>query len=214
MKISAVIPAYNEAGRIHQVLNVLKRMDIINEIIVVSDGSTDDTAAIARQFTNHVIELADNIGKGGAIAKGIAYCDAEIVLLLDADLVGLTEQHIYNLLEPVLKDEADTTIGIFRSGRFHTDAAQKITPFLSGQRAVKYEIAKRVLRFDITKYGFELAFTKYLRKENLRVKKVFLYDVTHVIKEEKLGIIKGFASRLKMYWQIVATLSLNIKYIK
>ncbi len=211
MKISAIIPAYNEAERIHQVLGVLRKMDIINEIIVVSDGSTDDTAAIARKFTTHVIELDDNIGKGGAIAKGIAYCDAEVVLLLDADLIGLTEHHIYNLLEPVLKNEADTTIGIFNSGRFHTDAAQKITPFLSGQRAVKYEIAKTMLRFDITRYGFELAFTKYLRKKNLRVKKVFLHDVTHVIKEEKLGMIKGFASRLKMYWQIVTTLSLNIK---
>ena len=69
MKISAIIPAYNEAERIHQVLRVLKKMDIINEIIVVSDGSTDETAAIARKFTTHVIELDDNIGKEERLQK-------------------------------------------------------------------------------------------------------------------------------------------------
>ncbi len=211
MKISAIIPAYNEADRIYKVLRVLKETSLINDIIVVSDGSTDNTAAISKKFTDQVIELKYNIGKGGAVAKGISHCDADIVLLLDADLIGLTKQHVKDLLEPVIKEETDTTIGIFTSGRIHTDVAQKMAPFLSGQRAVKYKIAKEMLKFDITKYGFEIAFTKYIRKKNLRIKKVFLHDLTHVIKEEKLGFIKGFLSRLKMYWQIIVTFSLNIK---
>lgn len=207
MNVTAIIPAYNEEMTIAGVVNIVKKVDKIQKVIVVSDGSTDRTAEIARECGAEVIELAENIGKGGAIKAGVSECGTEIILFLDADLIGLTEQHVMDLIEPVIQDSADMTVGIFRNGRMVTDLAQKVTPYLSGQRAIKKSIIEKIPNIDITRYGVEVALTKYLKNFSARVEEVELIDMTHVTKEEKLGIIRGVQARLKMYWDIVKILS-------
>jgi len=207
MNVTAVIPAYNEEQTIADVVKRVKNIDKIQKVIVVSDGSTDSTAEIARQCGADVIELNENVGKGGAIKAGINECGTEIILFLDADLIGLTEKHILDLIEPVIENKADMTIGIFKNGRMVTDLAQKVTPYLSGQRAIRKSIIDRIPNIDITRYGVEVALTKYVDKNNIRVQEVDLPDMTHVTKEEKLGIIRGVQARLKMYWDIVKILS-------
>ena len=207
MNVTAVIPAYNEEQTIADVVKRVKNIDKIQKVIVVSDGSTDSTAEIARQYGADVIELNENVGKGGAIKAGINECGTEIILFLDADLIGLTEKHVLDLIEPVIDNKADMTIGIFKNGRMVTDLAQKVTPYLSGQRAIRKSIIDRIPNIDITRYGVEVALTKYVDKYNVRVQEVDLPDMTHVTKEEKLGIIRGVQARLKMYWDIVKILS-------
>ena len=120
---------------IGDVLKVVCGMDLINQVIVVSDGSWDNTANIAKKHGAKVIELKENIGKGGAIKVGVEECDSEIILLLDADLIGLRKEHILSLLIPVINQQVDMTVGVFKHGRVITDIAQKIAPHLSGQRA-------------------------------------------------------------------------------
>jgi len=212
MNVTAVIPAYNEEETIADVVKCVKRIDKIQKVIVVSDGSTDSTAEIARECGAEVIELNENVGKGGAIKAGINECGTEIILFLDADLIGLTENHVLDLIEPVIDNKADMTIGIFKNGRMVTDLAQKVTPYLSGQRAIKKSVIDKIPNIDITRYGVEVALTKYVDKFNVRVQEVDLPDMTHVTKEEKLGIIRGVHARLKMYWDIVKIISnYNIK---
>jgi glycosyltransferase involved in cell wall biosynthesis len=207
MNVTAVIPAYNEEQTIAGVVNCVKGIDKIKKVIVVSDGSTDRTAEIAKKCGAEVIELNENIGKGGAIKAGINECGTEVILFLDADLIGLTKKHVLDLIEPVISDKADMTIGIFKNGRMVTDLAQKVTPYLSGQRAIKKSIIDRIPNMDITRYGVEVALTKYVDKSSARVLEVDLPDMTHITKEEKLGIIKGVQARIKMYWDIVKILS-------
>lgn len=207
MNVTAVIPAYNEEHTIAGVVNCVKGIDKIQKVIVVSDGSTDRTAEIAKKCGAEVIELNENIGKGGAIKAGINECGTEVILFLDADLIGLTKKHVLDLIDPVISDKADMTIGIFKNGRMVTDLAQKVTPYLSGQRAIKKSIIDRIPNMDITRYGVEVALTKYVDKSSARVLEVDLPDMTHVTKEEKLGIIKGVQARIKMYWDIVKILS-------
>lgn len=207
MNVTAVIPAYNEEQTIAGVVNCIKGIDKIQKVIVVSDGSTDRTAEIARECGADVIELNENIGKGGAIKAGINECGTEIILFLDADLIGLTGKHVLNLIEPVIDNKTDMTIGIFKNGRMVTDLAQKVTPYLSGQRAIKKTIIDKIPNIDITRYGVEVALTKYVEKSSARVMEVDLPDMTHVTKEEKLGLIKGVHARIKMYWDIVKILS-------
>ncbi|MGE5677806.1 MAG: glycosyltransferase family 2 protein [Pseudomonadota bacterium] len=207
MSVTAIIPAYNEEQTIAGVINCVRRVDKIQEVIVVSDGSTDRTAEIARNCGADVIELVENVGKGGAIKAGLSECENSIILFLDADLIGLNEKHVMDLIAPVLDNRADMTIGIFKNGRVVTDLAQKVTPYLSGQRAIKRSVIEMIPNIDITRYGVEVALTKYLKKFSARVVEVELPDMTHVTKEEKLGIIKGVQARLKMYWDIVKILS-------
>ncbi|MEA4846609.1 MAG: glycosyltransferase family 2 protein [Clostridiaceae bacterium] len=207
MNVTAIIPAYNEEQTIAGVVNCVRNIDKIQKVIVVSDGSTDRTAEIARECGVDIIELSENVGKGGAIKAGINECGTEIILFLDADLIGLTEKHVLDLIEPVIDNKADMTVGIFKNGRMVTDLAQKVTPYLSGQRAIKKSIIDKIPNIDITRYGVEVALTKYVEKFSVRVKEVDLPDMTHVTKEEKLGLIKGVHARLKMYWDIVKILS-------
>lgn len=208
MKTACIIPAFNEEKTIKDVIEVVKNVKIIDEIIVVSDGSKDNTAKISRDMGVFTIEYEENKGKGAALKAGIDNTNADILLFLDADLIGLTKQHVISLLEPVINDEADMTIGIFSNGRLATDLAQKVAPHLSGQRAVKKEIIMNMSDIDMTRYGVEVALTKLVEKENYRVKTVELKDMTHIMKEEKLGFKKGIAARMKMYWEIVKCLKM------
>jgi glycosyltransferase involved in cell wall biosynthesis len=202
MKTTAIIAAYNEEKTIGPILDVLKESPIIDQIVVVSDGSTDKTVEIARNKGAEVVELLHNVGKGGALYHGLEYIRSDIVLLLDADLIGLTSRHIEALVGPVMKGEADIAIGVFEEGRLATDLAQKIAPFLSGQRAIKTDILQNIPDMEVTRYGVEVAINRYVRKNGVRVKLVKLPGLTHVMKEEKLGLVKGLRERVRMYWEI------------
>ena len=207
METIAIIPAYNEEKNIGHVLSVLKDVALIKKVIVVSDGSTDDTVNVAKSYGVEIIELMENRGKGGAIKAGLDNFQADVVLFLDADLLGLTEKHVLNLVEPVINDEADMTIGIFEKGRIATDLAQKMAPYLSGQRALKFSLLEKISDLDVARFGVELALNRFMESSNIRVKEVLLYDMSHVMKEEKMGVWKGMAARMKMYWEIIKYLT-------
>ena len=203
--ITAIVAAYNEEKTIEKVILEIKKVSIIDKIIVVSDGSRDNTADIARRQGVEVIELTKNIGKGGALKEGIDRCKSDIILLLDADLVGIKTTHIDCLLRPVIYREVDMTLGLFDKGRLSTDFAQWVTPYLSGQRAVRRYILDGILDMNITRYGIETAMTKYVKKNNIAVKKVSLLNLTHMTKEEKFGLVEGLKERVKMYWDVLKT---------
>ena len=207
MNVIAVIPAYNEEKTIGDVLAVLQEVSLISRIIVVSDGSTDNTVEVAGSYDVDVVELKENRGKGGALQAGLQNTRAEVVLFLDADLIGLTTEHVENLLLPVLQDRAEMTIGIFEKGRRATDFAQKMAPKLSGQRAIKYSLIEQISGLDVSRFGVEVALNRFMESAQIRVEEVLLPDMSHVMKEEKLGMFKGMAARMKMYWEIIKSLT-------
>lgn len=206
MKIAAVIPAYNEEKTIRGVLHVVKEVKGIDEIIVVDDGSSDHTREMAQLEGVKVISVERNVGKGGAVKRGFECTDADIILLLDADLLNLSPRNVEELLEPVVSGRADMSLGIFGNGRFSTDLAQRIAPHLTGQRAVKRELLEMIVNLDLTRFGVERALTRCARKKGATVVFVKLHGVSHVMKEEKLGYWKGFKARMKMYWEILKAL--------
>lgn len=203
MRIAAIIPAYNEEKTIGGVLSVLTKLKEIAEVIVVDDGSTDRTAAVAANFGVTLIQLPENRGKGGAVKAGLDVTQAEAILFLDADLVGLNAGHVRELLVPVVSGDAGMSIGLFESGRAVTDLAQRVAPYLTGQRVVKKTVLEQVNDLDVTRFGFEIALTRLADALRLPVAEVQLHNLTHVTKEEKMGLLKGFAARLRMYWEIV-----------
>jgi glycosyltransferase involved in cell wall biosynthesis len=211
MKVSVIIPAYNEENNIGNVLKVLVKMKDLDEVIVVDDGSEDNTSQIAVSFGVKVLKLQHNLGKGGAMMEGVKSAINEIILFLDADLIGLTEKHIEDLIKPVVEDGYMMSIGVFEHGRLATDLAQFVAPFLSGQRAVKKELFSKMSNLDATRFGVEVALTKYTKDAKIPVKEVILKDMTHVMKEEKLGLVRGFLARMKMYWEIAKFVSKDIK---
>ena len=209
--VTAIIPAYNEEATIGAIVKVLCQIDEIKEIIVVSDGSIDATADVARQAGARVIDLPENTGKGGAMMTGVAHAKEDIILFLDADLIGLTTEHVRSLLDPVISGHVDMAIGIFEKGRLATDLAQLVAPYLSGQRALRKELLRAIEDIEDTGFGVEVALTKYAHDQGIKVKEVELVGMTHIMKEEKMGLTRGLAARMKMYWEIAKAVGSGLK---
>mgnify|MGYP002377676488 FL=1 len=198
-----IIPALNEADRI--VANVRPALDaaLVDVVIVVSDGSTDNTAEIARGIEGvTVVELPFNVGKGGAMCAGVAHTDADVIAFVDADLVGLKSHHIDQILRPLLDRECEMCIGVFRGGKFWSDTGQVITPFLSGQRAMTRQLFEAVPFLPEIRMGAEVTIHTYAKRLRARITKVVLRGVSNTHKEHKLGIVKGATARAKMYQEI------------
>ena len=206
MKVAAIIPSYNEERTIRHTIHVIQHVEEINEIIVVNDGSQDRTAEIVSEELGVIlVNLPENRGKGGAIRAGIDRTNADVILLLDADLIGLSRQHISDLLTPALDGRAKTTMGVFTGGRPVTDFAQKLAPKLSGQRAILRDILAKIDIAD-ARYGVEVAINLYLEDHGIEIYEVELANLTHHTKEEKMGFFKGFSARAVMYYDVVKIL--------
>lgn len=199
--LSAVIPAYNEQDTIAEV--VRPALSVCDEVVVVSDGSADQTAARAREAGARVLELSENLGKGGALLAGLQAARGEVVLMLDADLVGLTPEHLSRMLQPVVRGELGMAIGVFEGGGFVTDFGNKMTPHLSGQRAVRRDWLLTVPRLGQERWP-EPAITDHLRRTALSWGYVQLPELKQVLKETKRGFWQGLGYRARMYWEILS----------
>jgi glycosyltransferase involved in cell wall biosynthesis len=120
MRVSFVVPAYNEAATIADVLERVSALALDKQIIVVDDGSTDDTAEAVKDWAQgrdgvKVISLPQNKGKGAAIREAIPHLDGDIVVIQDADL-EYDPVDVPALIEPIERGVADVVLGSRLSG--------------------------------------------------------------------------------------------------
>ena len=139
-KVSCIIPAYNEESRIANVLKVVENHPILDEVIVINDGSTDKTADVIRRFKVTFIDKKKNQGKSIAVMTGIQKSKGDIIIMLDSDLSGLTKKNVTDLVNPVLKNEADMTLSL----RGNSLLIYKLfgNDFISGERAFRRDFIK------------------------------------------------------------------------
>lgn len=187
MEIAVLIPAHNEAGRIARTVSAATRVPGVTRVVVVDDGSEDETALLAERAGAKVVRLVFNVGKGAALEAGASRVeDADIVVLLDGDL-GETALQASTLIEPVLSGAADMAIagfprpagkagfglvkglarfGIARMGHgFVADAP------LSGQRAMTARCFSAVRPFA-TGYGVEVSLSIRALRAGMRLVEV------------------------------------------
>jgi hypothetical protein len=199
-----LIPAFNEERTVATVIRVALE-STLGPVLVVDDGSSDKTATVSEGAGATVLKLTKNLGKGGAVFEGIRALQTEIVLLIDADLTGLTARHLRDLAQPVLDGKADMSRGVFTGGRWTTTAAQQLTPQLNGQRAIRRENLLKIQGLRESRYGIEIAITEQAKRENWRTVDVAMPNISQVMKEEKRGFWQGLKTRLWMYADIVRT---------
>jgi len=114
LRLSILIPCYNEADHIVRVLEAVEAVDIPKEIVVVNDGSSDNTAEVleecSRDHSIVVHSLPVNSGKGAAIRAGLQLVTGDIVIIQDADL-EYDPQQIPGVIKPIVEGEADVVYG-------------------------------------------------------------------------------------------------------
>ncbi len=207
VSLAAIVPAFNEAGRISKVVDVLCQVEQIDEIIVVDDGSTDGTARDAENAAKgdpriKIRRSPENLGKGQAIYEGWNSTNAPFLLFMDADLVNLKPEHVVNLIDPVLKGRADMTMGIFKDGYWRADLAQRVTPWLTGQRCIRSKLLREISWDASRGYGFETAVTIAARKYDWQSEQVPLVGVTHPLGEIPRGGYHGWKTKMILFYQV------------
>ena len=197
----ALVPAYNEAERVGATVTALCKLPAVAEVLVVSDGSTDGTAASALAAGAHCLDLPRNFGKGDALNAGLAALmervsegitpEPGVLLLADADLAD-TAGRLDALLAPVLEGQADVAIadlpaqqgaggfglamGLARWGMERVSGRRMAEP-LSGQRALRWSALPELIPFA-PGFGVEVAMTMDALNAGLRVVEVEV-DLRH-----------------------------------
>ncbi|MFA6918400.1 MAG: glycosyltransferase family 2 protein, partial [Candidatus Gracilibacteria bacterium] len=201
-----IIPVYNEASRVGAVLDVLVGHDLIDEVIVVNDGSTDNSEEIlANRQGIKLISYLQNKGKTGAMKLGFEAARNEWVMTIDSDLIGLDKNDISALILPIESGKADMTMTLRKNSlpifrMFGLD-------FVSGERVFKKAIMGDLNQLEkLPGFGLESFLNQILIRDNLRLVVVDWPNVITPRKSVKFGFWKGVKADLKMIKEIISVL--------
>ena len=155
-KVSVIIPAYNEEDTVARVVEVVNGVSFVDEIIVVNDGSSDNTESEALNAGARVINHEVNKGKGEALYTGYKEAECDIIAFIDADIYNLTSAKVKAMIKPILDGKTDITKTKFarESGRVTELTAKPLINFffpeiqfeqpLSGQFAARKDVLKKI----------------------------------------------------------------------
>lgn len=205
MRTTAVVAAYNEEMTIAAVLRALTSSPLIGEVIVVSDGSSDATVEIARTFEGvKTIALRENHGKGFAMAVGVANASNDILFFCDGDMYNVTEDHIAELIGPVITGQSDMNIGVRNRGHvanfMHLN--MKCGPVLSGIRVMRKEVFETVPPQYQAKFKIEAALNCFCARAGYKQQQTIIRGLDHVLKESKRGLVDGLHARWDMLSEV------------
>lgn len=201
-KVAAVVPAYNEEQTIGEIVGVLKASPLIDYVVVISDGSTDKTADIARLAGADLVhEFPWRHGKGAALQHGVTHTDAPVIAFFDADLVGLTVEHVRLVVEPVLAGTRDMNVGLRDRGPFWTWLAW-FMPLIGGERALDRTIIEHIPDQYLRGWKIESALNYYCKANHLPYGKVIMPGITIRRKMDKVGFWLGLREYIHMFSQV------------
>lgn len=187
--VSVVIPAFNEEKSIKHVIDTVKQVKSITEIIVVDDGSTDKTYDIVSKEDVVLIKHKINKGKGSAMKTGLKKVTNNIILFLDADLSEINKKQVESIIRPIIKGNADITKTKFKreAGRVTELTAKPLLQFffpelsfeqpLSGQFAATKNFLDTI---DLEKdYGVDIGIVLDADARGMRIHEVDIGNIVH-----------------------------------
>lgn len=207
--LTCLICAFNEAERIDQILGAVSDHPLFDQIIVVDDGSTDDTARRVAAYPSVTLISNDrNRGKTWSMARGIEAASCDYLMLLDADLMGVRSRDLDALAAPVLNGRADVALSL-RSNSLGLYRFLGLD-FVTGERVMPTAMLKDGLSrmYALPRWGGEVFFNDLIIAANLTVDVVAWKSVRHAPKSEKVGPWQGFLDEIRMLSSAFKALSL------
>jgi glycosyltransferase involved in cell wall biosynthesis len=228
--LAVVIPAYNEAATIADVLRRVDALRCVREIIVVDDGSKDRTARNVEDFRSERVRLIrqnENRGKTAAIRRGVAEVTSPLTIIQDADLEYDADEIPY-VIEPILAGRADVVYGsrflVRRAARvlyFYHFLANKGLTFcsnlLTNRNMTDIETCYKAFRTPIIQklpltsrgFGMEVEITAIVSKTNARTYEVPISYYGRTYEEgKKIGVRDGLAAGWYiLYYNLLAPLT-------
>lgn len=206
--VSVIIPAYNEQKWIKNTIESVLKSGFPCKLIVVDDGSTDKTPEILKTFGSQikVISHSKNKGKGAAITSGIKASDGEIIVFLDAHLLGLNKAHFLSLVLPLVYNQAKVAIGVGFPKKIPLAGFQSPMWILSGQRAYfKKDLLPLLKKFETLGYGVEVFLYNQFKSSKMVV--VPLPGLIHLIKKDTSSPAAATLGYLKEAKEIFSVLT-------
>ena len=205
MIVDCVIPARNEAPTVADVVSVCRQVPFVREVIVVDDGSDDDTASLAESAGAKVIRLKGSGGsKAHAMAAGVRASDADHILFVDADLLGITPGHLEDICRPTLEGRAVMSLGAF-DYRFWNWLVLRFPP-TTGERIIPKWVFTALPPHKLDGYTIEIMINEVVTEARLPCNVRTMKGVTHRTKRDKFGPIEGWRRSWEMFWDLVGLL--------
>jgi len=200
-----LIPAYNASLSITEVINQLFNLDIHpTQIIVVNDGSTDETSSIANELNVNVVDFQKNHGKGAALLKGFEYflqkSNTEYLICMDADL-----QHPVKSIPDFLKSNSKFVIGN-REKSFKTMPFHRILSNVITSKILSFVTRQKILD---SQCGFRMIHRDVISKLELN-EKGFQLESEMIVEVAKMGVNIGFVDIPTIYNQNSSSIN-NVK---
>lgn len=202
MKVSIIIPAYNEEKSIGANLEILGNVDGIDEIIVVDDGSTDGTALIAGQYPYvRLVSHDKNRGKYQAVLSGVNEAKNDLILFYDADLTGMRSEYVEDLINEFSKSckmvimDKGSQSWIFR----------KLARSLPAQSGTRIMTKKDFYKIDFGKkrsFDLEPSISRYFIQHDLSIGFVEAAGSKDPRKSFKYSFFRGVYLDLRTVWQV------------
>jgi glycosyltransferase involved in cell wall biosynthesis len=220
-RVSAVIPAHDERPTIEGVVAPLLAHRLVDEVIVVDDGSSDGTAECAQALGAVVVSLPRCQGKAAAMSRGVAAARNDVIFFCDADVIGLMPERVERIVAPVLSGEYAMYVGIRGRKAYWANRLLHFTPILGGERALRRELWDLVPRSYKKNFQIEIALNFFAKSNSYRMGFEVVPGLSQVIKERKRGLLRGLRQRLAMIadillvsWRIYVVLNAQLAFAR
>ena len=201
MNIDVVVPARDEGLTVADVVTACRGCRYVREVIVVDDGSTDDTAEQAAAAGAKVVRRESDGSKAHAMEAGVEASDAEAILFVDADCLGLTSAHLDDICEPFVDRRAVMSLGTFDYGLWNPFVLR--FPPTTGERIVPRWVFDAVPPEEREGYTIEIMLNRVIAEGRLPTTARVMRGVTHRTKRDKFGPVEGWRRTWQMFWDLV-----------